>query len=83
MIEIKICIGSSCFLKNAPEIVEYFQKKIEKENLTDKITLSGSFCAGKCNRIGVTVHINDVVYTGITTETVNDFWNQHVVPLLR
>ena len=50
MIEIKVCIGSSCFLKKAPEIVEFLSKKIESENLSDKILLSGSFCAGKCNR---------------------------------
>ncbi len=83
MIEIKICIGSSCFLKNAPGIVEYFQKKIEQDKLEEKINLSGSFCAGKCNREGVTIHVNDVIYTGITMETIDDFWNRRVVPFLK
>lgn len=83
MVEIKICIGSSCFLKNSQGIVEFFQNKIAQEGLEQKVSLSGSFCAGKCNRIGVTIHINDVVYTGITLESINEFWNKNVIPLLK
>ena len=82
MVEVKVCVGSSCFLKHAPDIVEYINKKIETEVLWDKIILSGSFCAGKCNRIGVTIFVNDQVYTGVTVDEIEKFWNEKIVPYL-
>lgn len=82
MIEIKVCIGSSCFLKQAPKIVDFFNEKIKTLNLENKVILSGSFCAGKCNRIGVTVFINDEVIVGVTPESVAKLWDDKVVPLL-
>lgn len=82
MVEVKVCIGSSCFLKHAPDIVEYINKKIETEDLWDKIILSGSFCAGKCNRIGVTIFVNNQVYTGVTVDGIEKFWNEKIVPYL-
>ena len=77
---IRVCVGSSCYIKGAPEIVEMFQKKIAENKLEDEITLVGSFCTGKCNRIGVTITVNDDVYTGLTRETFTDFWNEHILP---
>ena len=82
MVEVKVCVGSACFLKHAPDIVEYINKKIETEDLWDKIILSGSFCAGKCNRIGVTIFVNDQVYTGVTVDEIEKFWNEQIVPYL-
>lgn len=82
MIEIKVCIGSSCFLKQAPKIVDYFNEKIKQERLEDKVVLSGSFCAGKCNRVGVTVFVNNEVIVGVTPEGVEKLWNEKVKPLI-
>ena len=65
---IKICVGSSCHLKGSPEIVELMQRSVEEHGISDKVTLSGSFCIGKCNRVGVTVQIDEEIHTGITKE---------------
>ena len=56
---IQICVGSSCHLKGSQRIVELFQKAVEENKLDDQITLAGSFCAGKCNREGVTVTVDN------------------------
>lgn len=80
---IEVCVGSSCHLKGAPEIVELLQARITEEGLEDDIVLSGSFCAGKCNRVGVTVTVNDVIYTGITPTTFSDFWRTAVLPVVK
>ena len=77
--KITVCIGSSCHLKGSPEIVELLQKAIEEHNLEDEITLAGSFCIGKCNRIGVTVQVDDDVYTGITKENFKEFFTENVL----
>lgn len=82
MIFVQICVGSSCHLKGAPEIVELMKKSIEENHLEEEIVLSGSFCMGKCNRIGVTVTVNDEVYPGVTKETFPAFWNEKIMPAL-
>ena len=65
---IQVCVGSSCHIKGSPEIVELFQKAITENNLENEITLVGSFCIGKCNRVGVTIQVDDDIHTGITKE---------------
>ena len=79
MIFVEVCVGSSCHLKGAPEIAELLQKYIADNRLEDEIVLSGSFCAGKCNRIGVTVSVNDEICTGITKENFREFWEEKIM----
>lgn len=76
---IQVCIGSSCHIKGSHDVVELFKQAIEKHNLHDEITLAGSFCIGRCSRIGVTVQVDDEIYTGITKENFNDFFNDKVL----
>lgn len=76
---IKICVGSSCHLKGSREIVELFKEAIKKDNLDCCVTLAACFCAGKCNRDGVTVSVDDTVYTGITIENFTSFYNEKVL----
>ena len=80
MVFIEVCVGSSCHLKGAPEIVELLRKAITENRLEDEIVLSGSFCTGRCNRIGVTVTVGEDVYTGITPDGFRDFWNNKIMP---
>ena len=80
MVYIEICVGSSCHLKGAPQIVELMQNKMKEDGLEKEIVLSGSFCTGKCNREGVTISVDEKVYTGITPEKFRDFWNDTIVP---
>lgn len=76
---IKICVGSSCHLKGSPEIVELLQKSVEEYGLTDQITLEGCFCIGKCNRVGVTVQIDDDIHVGVTKENFKEFFKENVL----
>ena len=82
MLFVEVCVGSSCHLKGAPEIVELLQKNIAENHLEDDIVLAGSFCAGKCNRVGVTIIVGDTIYTGITKEGFKDFWCDTILPAL-
>ncbi len=80
MIVVKVCVGSSCFLKGSSDIVQMLENKVSEAKLEDEVVLVGSFCAGKCNRVGVTVTVNDDVYTGITKENFSQFWNEKILP---
>ena len=79
---IQVCVGSSCHLKGSPEIVELLTKAVEEHHLEDEITLAGSFCIGKCNRVGVTVQVDEVVHTGITRENFKEFFNDKVLAVI-
>ena len=79
MLFIQVCVGSSCHIKGSAEIVELFEKAVEEYNIADEVVLSGSFCIGKCNRIGVTVQVNDDVHVGVTRENFREFFKKNVL----
>ena len=79
---VQICVGSSCHLRGSEKIVQLFQKTIEERKLDNDITLAGSFCTGQCNRVGVTITLNDDIYTGVIPETFEVFFNDKVIPAL-
>lgn len=76
---VQICVGSSCHLKGSYEIVELFKKAVAEHHLDNDVTLAGSFCTGKCNRIGVTVTIDDNIFTGVTPEKFDEFFKKNVL----
>lgn len=79
MLIIQVCVGSSCHLKGSQDIVELLQAAIEEHHIEDDVVLTGSFCIGKCNRVGVTVQVNDDVHVGITRENFKEFFKTHIL----
>ena len=82
MLIIQVCVGSSCHLKGSEAIVELFEAAIAEHHIEDEVVLTGSFCIGKCNRVGVTVQINDDVHVGITTENFREFFRTNVLEVI-
>ena len=80
---IQICVGSSCHIKGRAEIVELLQAAVAENHLENEVTLAGSFCIGKCNRIGVTVQVDDEVHTGVTKEGFKEFFQEQVLAKLK
>lgn len=78
-----ICVGSSCHIKGAPEIVSLLTKSIEEHHLENEITLAGSFCIGKCNRLGVTIQVDDEVYPGISPTNFKEFFKEKILDVLK
>lgn len=82
MLFVQVCVGSSCHLKGSQDIVELLQNAIEEYHLQYQVVLSGSFCIGKCNRVGVTVQVNDDVHVGITRENFREFFQKNILDVL-
>lgn len=80
---IQICVGSSCHLKGSEKLVELFTQAIAENGLENEITLAGSFCTGRCNREGVTVSIDDDIFTGVTPESFKSFFDENVLNRLK
>ena len=79
MVFVQICVGSSCHLKGSQEIVELLENAVKEYRVEDEVVLSGSFCIGKCNRVGVTVQVDDDVHVGITRENFKEFFVANVL----
>ena len=83
MLFVQVCVGSSCHIKGSADIVELLEAAIKEHGIEDDIVLSGSFCIGKCNRVGVTLQVNDDVHVGITKENFREFFTKNVLDAIK
>ena len=83
MVFVQVCVGSSCHLKGSQDIVEMLEAAVERYQLEDEVVLSGSFCIGKCNRVGVTVQVNDDIHVGVTKENFREFFKKHILEVIQ
>ena len=77
MLNITVCIGSSCHIKGSRQVVEQLQYLIAENKLGDKVELGGTFCMGKCQQ-GVCVTVNDAFYS-VTPDTVEEFFAKEIL----
>ena len=82
MLFVQVCVGSSCHLKGSQDIVELLEDAVKQYNIEDEVVLSGSFCIGKCNRVGVTVQVNDDIHVGVTRENFREFFKKNILEVI-
>ena len=82
MLFVQVCVGSSCHLKGSADIVELFEVAIKEHRIEDEVVLSGSFCIGKCNRVGVSIQVNDDVHVGVTRENFREFFKTNILDVI-
>ena len=82
MVIVQVCVGSSCHLKGSQEIVGLLEKAVDEYKIQDDVVLTGSFCIGKCNRVGVTVQVNDDVHVGVTVENFSEFFKKNILSVV-
>ena len=74
--KVTVCIGSSCHLKGARQVVETLQYLISENGLKDKVELGGTFCMGRCQE-GVCVTV-DGEFFSVSPETVKTFFETQI-----
>jgi len=67
MVKIKVCVGSSCYLKGAQKVIDYLEETIKNGDLSQKLELSGAFCLENCGD-GIAISINDEIFHVATPE---------------
>jgi len=80
MVTISVCVGSSCHLKGAYEIINVCEEMIERLKLKDKVELKGTFCLGQCTEEGVTVVIDGEILHGVSAENFEEIFTDKVLP---
>lgn len=81
IMNVYVCVGSSCHLKGSYKIIELMKDAVEKNNLEDKVNIAAAFCLGKCTS-GVTVKVDDEIICGVSPENFNDIFSEHVLKKL-
>jgi NADH:ubiquinone oxidoreductase subunit E len=45
---VTVCVGSSCHIKGARDVIMRFNELLKKQKLEDVVELKGSFCMERC-----------------------------------
>lgn len=75
--KVVVCIGSSCHLKGARQVVEELQYRIAENGLKDKVDLSGTFCMGNCQQ-GVCVTVDGEDFS-VSPDTTKEFFEKEIL----
>ncbi|NMC38201.1 MAG: (2Fe-2S) ferredoxin domain-containing protein [Bacteroidales bacterium] len=70
-IEMKICLGSSCFSRGNREVVMFIRDYLKKNHLEDRIVFTGARCMGLCNS-GPNLKINERIIQGVTLSKIEE-----------
>jgi NADH-quinone oxidoreductase subunit G len=82
MITVTVCVGSSCHIKGAREMISRFNDFLTKEGIVDKVELKGSFCMEHCGE-GINWKINDEMFSSPSIEDGAETFQKKVLELLR
>jgi len=82
MITVTVCVGSSCHIKGAREMIARFNEFLTKEGLEDKVELKGSFCMERCGE-GINWQINDEILSSPSAEAGAEMFQKKVLELLQ
>jgi len=55
-VPVKVCVGTSCFLRGSQAVLRDLIAAVEAEGLGDYVDVSATFCSEKCDK-GPTVHV--------------------------
>jgi NADH:ubiquinone oxidoreductase subunit E len=77
MLKINICVGSSCHLKGAYDVLREFQSVASETSAGEYVDMGGRFCMGKCQE-GVSISIEDE-YFSVSPSTAREFFKNVVI----
>lgn len=78
MLNVYICVGSSCHLKGSYQIMKKFQELIKEKNLENKVELKASFCLGNCTN-GVSIKVGEEIIGNITPENAEKKFEEYIL----
>lgn len=78
MLQVSICVGSSCHLKGSYQVIKKLEELIKSNHLQDKIELKASFCLGHCTK-GVSAKVEDDFLEELTISNVEETFKKYIV----
>ena len=81
MMQVFVCVGSSCRLKGSYLIISKFQELIRQHGLEDRVELKASFCLGRCTE-GVAVKVDETFVDGVSISNAEQKFREAVLSIL-
>ena len=82
MIEVTVCVGSSCHVKGSRDLIKKFDDLISEYKLEDKVLLRGSFCLEHCAE-GFNWKIEEEIFSSKDISEAEKIFRQRVIePLI-
>lgn len=78
MTTVTVCVGSSCHIKGARDMIERFNKLVKAHRLEKQVELKGSFCMERCGE-GVNWQIGDTFYSSSSVEEAVKIFEEEVI----
>lgn len=78
MMNVCVCVGSSCHLKGSYNIIQLMKQHLEQHGLTDQVNLSAAFCLGRCEQ-GVSIKVDDEIVTGLNPDNFEQIFNEKIL----
>ena len=78
---VTVCVGSSCHVKGARDVIERFIKLLKDRGLEERIALEGSFCMERCGE-GVNWRIGEELITSASADEAVEELEKRLVELL-
>ncbi len=79
MVNIAVCVGSSCHLNGSYDVIEAMKKALKDNNIEDKVVLKGTFCLNKCGNHGVNIKVDDEIITGVTLDNFEEVFEKYIL----
>ena len=80
MVEVKVCVGSSCHIRGSYPVVQTFQRLIQQNGLEDVVHLRASFCLGCCVN-GIATVVNDKPVNNVGILNAAQIFTEEILPL--
>lgn len=81
MITVTVCVGSSCHIKGAREMIVRFNNFLASTGFEDKVELKGSFCMEHCGE-GINWKFNDEILSSPSADEGVEMFRKKVLGLL-
>lgn len=78
MMNVCVCVGSSCHLKGSYDIIQLMKQQLEQHGLNDRVNLSAAFCLGRCEQ-GVSIKVDDEIITGINADNFQQIFDREIL----
>lgn len=82
MTTVTVCVGSSCHIRGAYDIIKNFDQIIRERKLQDSVLLKGSFCMEHCTE-GVNIKIDDELHSVRNLDAALELFQKEVLGKLR
>ncbi len=78
MLEVKVCVGSSCHIRGGAKTLKVLKSLIEEYELASKVDLAADLCLDNCVK-APNVLVDGTIFGGVTPDIAEEFFKAHVL----